>query len=130
VNDQNLKPFQPGHPGGPGRPPGPDKELRKYTRQLIAETVTKLLELTKDELDDLTKKKDVPSLESTLARVILKCHSKGEFTDLDKILDRIIGKVPQKFEGELTGAAGAPILPPVIHLHPVAGKLTAPPPAP
>lgn len=115
---EHLKPyeFKPGESGNPnGRPPGAGKEIRKYTRQLIGETVTKLLEQTCDELEETAKRKDTPAIEATVARVILKCKSKGEFTDLDRILDRIIGKVPQKFEGEFGGPGGIPLTPPVFN---------------
>lgn len=102
--------FQPGNPGGPGRPPEADPRLKAFTKKEIQESVCKLLRLTVRELSALAQENDTKSLDVIIAHTIKECIKKGDFWALDKMLERVIGKVPQK--QELTGADGAPLTPP------------------
>lgn len=123
ANEENLKPFPPGVSGNPnGRPPEATRELKKYSKQLIAEVVNRLMAISYVEVKTISEQEDAPMIEQTIAKVLLKCHKHGDFSDLDKILDRVIGKVPQKVENEMFGPGGQPLTPPVIHYHPVAPK--------
>lgn len=108
----NLKPFQAGNPGGPGREPGYRKQMREYTKKHICKVFNEMCEMTVNEIEKIGSDKDETELRSIVARVMMRCRAKGEFGDLNMILDRIIGKVPQKTE--LTGEDGSPLVPATI----------------
>ena len=93
--------FKPGWEGGPGRPPSPlaEKEVRKYTREHVGDVMNKVMELSDKELETLLSDPDVPQFEKVVAKVMLTARTSGDVSNLDKLLDRIIGKVPQKIEG-------------------------------
>lgn len=119
--DTQFKPGQSGNPNG--RPPLAGA-LRNYTKTSVAEAFNKLMAMTEAEIDELSRRPDTPGLEKIVARVILKAIAQGTFGEVDRILDRFIGKVPQKFEGELGAPGGIPLIPPtvVIHSHPSPGQ--------
>lgn len=121
ANEENLKPFKPGESGNPnGRPPEACKALKKYTKKAISETFVELLEATIPELREIKANKQEKSIRAAIASVILKCWRKGESRDIDAILDRIIGKVPQK--AEIAGSDGEPFGPtpaPIIQFVPL-----------
>lgn len=95
--------FRPGQSGNPaGRPPSSisEKELRKFTRELVADTINKVMELTDAELDFLLSDPESTQFEKAVARIMLNARKDGEFGQIDKLLDRAIGRVPQKLEGD------------------------------
>lgn len=102
--------FKPGHPGGPGRPPEAPAALKQFTKKEIAECVCRMLKMTVDELVRFSKHPEATALEVIVSSVIRECMKKGDFWALDKMLERVIGKVPLK--QELTGADGTPLTPP------------------
>ena len=114
--------FKPGQSGNPsGREKDPLKGIKNYTKQHIADTFNELCEKTNDELEEISQSKTEPMLRVIIARVMIKAKAKGEYGEIDKILDRCIGKVPQKIEGELGGFGGAPLPTPHITYISVSG---------
>ena len=105
------KKGQSGNPSGRPKESITLKELKKYTREHIAEVINRLLELPSAHLQHMSKNPDTPVFEQIVARVLLRCQRVGNFVDIDRMLDRIIGKVPQRSETELSGV---PLVPPVI----------------
>jgi len=59
----------------------------------------------------------ISTLDMVVGCALKESMKKGDFWALDKMLERIIGKVPQKTE--MTGADGVPFLPPVMNFNPV-----------
>lgn len=118
ANEQNLRPFRLGQSGNPaGRPPEAAREAKQYTKAVTTEAFNRLIGLTEAELVEIARRSDSPGIDKVVARVITKCIAQGTFGEFDKILDRIIGKVSQKFEGELGAPGGIPLTPPVIHYY-------------
>lgn len=119
----NLKQywFKEGCAPGPGRPRMTDeeKEVRRFTRESISEAINTIAELKDAEVETLLSDPDATQVEKIVAKVLLVARSTGDFTQMDKLLDRCIGKVPQKLEGEFFGKGGAPLVPPAIILQPV-----------
>jgi len=111
--------WKEGKPGGPGRPPMSDEEkaLRRFTREHVGEVINKLMELTDNELALLWRDPNVPQFEKLVAKVMQTARQNGNFTPIDNLLDRCIGRVPQKMEHG--GVDGAPLVPPVINYNPV-----------
>ena len=105
--------------GGPGRPPMSDDEkaLRRFTRDHVGEVINKLMELTDSEITLLFSDPSVPQFEKLVAKVMLTARQDGNFSPIDSLLDRCIGRVPQKTEH--SGPEGAPLVPPVINYNPV-----------
>ena len=95
--------FKPGQSGNPaGRQPDTtiEKEVRKFTREHVSEVYNKIIDMDKGELDALLADPAVPVFEKAVARAVLNAEKDGSVGGaLETILERIIGKVPQKIEG-------------------------------
>lgn len=125
--------FQPGVSGNPAGRPASGlalKELRKFTREHVADTFNKVMDMTDEELTELMADKETPVFEKACAKAVQKARESGDMGQIHTMLERIVGKVPQKFEGEFTGPGGAPLPPPVLQLMPVQSLVPAPPEAP
>jgi hypothetical protein len=107
--------FKKGCPGGPGYPRG-KKKITSFTRQMTALEVSgifdRLMKMTKTELEEYAKRPDITALDLTVARALIKGWMIGDMRNVNTLLERIIGKVPDKLEH--TGAAGMPLVPPQI----------------
>lgn len=100
ANEKNLRPpWKPGQSGNPsGRPKDPPgmSELRKLTRQTYKELVELML---LDKWDELAKIRANPKerpLKRLLASVLVQADRKGDIHALDKLLERVIGKVKEE----------------------------------
>ena len=128
---EHLKPYQfkPGQSGNPtGRPPEAPAELKNYTKKEIAEVLCRMMKMTVDELVRFSKDPDATALEVIISSVIRECMKKGDFHTLDKMLERVIGRVPQKTE--LTGNEGEPFFIPPAVFAPVRPSKAAEPEKP
>lgn len=94
--------FKEGNPGGPGRPIKPDseKEVRKFTREHVSEVFNKIIDMKGSEIELLLADPEVPLFEKAVARGVWNSSTSGSTASLENVLERIIGKVPQKFEGD------------------------------
>lgn len=112
--------FAPGNAGGPGRPPDAPAALKQFTKKEIAEVVCKMLKMTIPDMIRYAKQQEATALEVIVSSVITQCVKKGDYWTFDKMIERVIGKVPQKTE--LTGADGEPFGPtpaPIIQFVPL-----------
>ena len=133
-NLSGLRPYkkgQSGCPGGRGKySPTVPKIFKTYTATLISETYNKLINLSHKEIAEISRSLyDHPIIEVVVAKAILREWKDGTLHRTETVLDRIIGKVPQK--QELSGASGAPLMPPqiVITKHESLPEPVQPPPA-
>lgn len=108
-----------GNPDGRPKLENSEKELRRYTREHIADVINKVGELKDAEVQLLLSDPDSTQMEKVVAKVMLTARSEGTFSELDKMLDRAIGKVPQKTELEMGALGGGPLPPTTIILEPV-----------
>lgn len=110
---KNLKaPWKKGQSGnkdGATKDKVSQRVLRKYTKDEIASTLNRLMETSMDELDKIRWAEDVPAIEAVVASVLFWARANGDWSQVEKLLDRCIGKVPQKLEGEGFGGGAVPI---------------------
>lgn len=102
---KQLTPFKPGHKkmGGRTKDPLAVKALKTYTKETIAELFKELMEAPRNSLLSIALAPNSTGIRAALARAIYA----EDFSTIDKILDRCIGKVPQRMEG----ADGKPLIP-------------------
>ena len=107
-----FKKGQSGNPGGLKKGVVPKAVLKQWTRLSVAEAYNKYMMMTIPELRRASDSLFLPSLEVVVARAIIRDRLEGELDNMERILDRAIGKVPQR--QELGGIDGVPLLPPSI----------------
>lgn len=126
-----LAPYQfpPGKSGNPnGRPKGVKGLLKKMTLIERVNLYNKILHMTLGELEEFVKDPDTPVNEVLIGLAVVKDCKEGKMDNYERLLERIIGKVPQK--NEVTGADGAPIVPPNIVFSPVSPSVPKAPETP
>jgi hypothetical protein len=91
--------FKPGWKGGPGRPklPAEVKQTRRLTQIELIQTGSKIWRMTKTELEAFVQDPENPIGELAIAKVILN-SSGGNLDALELILNRMVGKVPEKLQ--------------------------------
>jgi len=103
-NPQNLKPFRPGVSGNKkGRPKIRDnlKEVKLMTKSDMRRLIQKIVDMTPQELIDLSTNMEVPALEMMLASVAVNAIKHGDQSKINFLLERTIGKVADKHEYEI-----------------------------
>ncbi len=94
--------YQAGVSGNPaGRPPQTPEEraLRKVNRKEFEELVNILLHTSVEELQTIANDKTNTGMTMMLASIIAKAIKYGDQRRMDFFLNRLIGKVPERFEG-------------------------------
>jgi hypothetical protein len=87
--------------------------LFKYTKQSVALLINELMDITKNDLITMCADGNTPALKYAIAKAIIN----EDFKAIDSLLDRAIGKVPQKTE--LTGYDGGPLFTAQVIIQPV-----------
>ena len=102
-----FKPGEKRNPGGLCAGEVAKKEFKVHTQASIAEAFSKCLKLSQNELTLLTNNADIPMAEQVVARALLADSKAGVMYNIEKVLERILGKVATK--AEITGKDGAPL---------------------
>jgi hypothetical protein len=107
LESRQWLPGQSGNPHG-GRIHNPIlRALKAMTRTEVAEIGTLLVELDLGALERIAVSRTEPALRVWFATIAVNAIKKKDFFAFDGLLNRIIGKVPDR--NEITGAAGGPI---------------------
>lgn len=95
--------FKKGESGNPnGRPALPEKvkQLKKFTAAELEELITALLGLTDEERKAVLADPNATTIKKCIASVLTKAGEQGNMSQLDMVLNRVIGKVKEKIEHE------------------------------
>lgn len=95
------------NPGGLHKGELAKKVFRQHTQASIVDALSKVLRLSQNQIEELTTAKNIPMAEQVVAKALLADADHGVLLNFEKILERILGKVPVKTE--ITGKDGSPL---------------------
>jgi hypothetical protein len=91
--------FKPGQSGNPNGRPKTDPEvirIKELTTSEFCRVMEEIMQLPVDKLAELASSKTAQSLVGTLAACWLKARAKGDWDTLERMMVRLIGKVPDE----------------------------------
>lgn len=97
----NLKPFLPGQSGNPSGRPKVDpeiKKLRDLTKEQFKEIAEFIIQGDATTLREYKTRPGVTVLQQWIASVAITAIQRGDMASLDKLLDRLIGKVKEQVD--------------------------------
>ena len=91
---RGLRPWEPGQSGNPaGRPPDiVGRALKTLTRQDLSDLANVILAGEMRDLRRIAKDPAQPALKALIAQSLLGAYDRREFTTIDRILDRLVGR--------------------------------------
>lgn len=122
-NGPNLKLWkkgQSGNPGGMKKGVVAKHEWKMHTRASVAETFSRYVNATTEDLKLVKQNNHLPILDVIIAGALLRDRLEGELDNTERILDRCIGKVTQI--QEFQGIGGTALIPPSFTFVPVDAK--------
>ena len=95
--------FKKGNPGGPGRPRlEPElKAVQPLKKDEVRKRLTAYLRMNVGELEKIVDDKKRPSLDVWIAQLALKGIRDGDYTRMNFIFDRIVGRVKDEVEHKM-----------------------------
>lgn len=93
--------FKPGQSGNPGGTSKVDRELmviRKLSKEKFKDLANILISGTREDLERMLAKPDTTALTEMVIKVVLGIAERGDMTSLDRLLDRLIGKVKDEVD--------------------------------
>lgn len=87
-------------PNPAGRPPFPPelKAVRKLSPALVAGMISRYARMTKGEIEAVIEDRTTRSIDLTICKILLKSVEDGDYSRLNFLLDRSIGKVKESVE--------------------------------
>lgn len=98
------KNFEPGNNANPnGRPPLPSdlKAARNLNKIEVSRIINKFMNMSSAEMTEELSKPDSKALETMIGKIISEAVKLGDYTRVDFLLNRMIGKVTDKVEHKL-----------------------------
>lgn len=92
--------FKPGQSGNPkGRAVLPIKGvLREVTKEVLGRVIEEALAGNIDNIFKISQSPEVSAMEAILAKCLFEAYKKGDYTTYEKIIERIVGKIPVVLE--------------------------------
>lgn len=95
-HEKQWRKGQSGNPGGLRKGEVARKALKRFTQAALAEAFSKVMRLTPKEVMDGSSAKNMPMVEHVVACALLADAENGTLSNLEKIMERIVGKVYNK----------------------------------
>lgn len=92
-----FKPGQSGNPGGRIANPIPNA-LKKLTGQSLRKIIKAVVKGNVDEIKRIAKDPKSSGLEVAIAACFVKAIDRGDYTTVEHMLQRIVGKIPDRLE--------------------------------
>lgn len=96
-----FKPGQSGNPGGKIANPIPNA-LKKLTNQSLVKIIKAIVKGNLDEIKRIAKDPTSSGLEVAIAACFIKAIERGDYNTVEHMLQRIVGKIPDKLLVEST----------------------------
>ena len=91
--------YQKGQSGNlKGRPRDMLKAVKKLTKDELEDIASLVIKSTVEDLRKILKDPDTTAIRVMIVRVVIKIIEKGDMDSLDKLLNRMIGKVKDKVD--------------------------------
>lgn len=89
------------NPGGQGKLPPALKAVKLLTPKTFARVFSKFAEMPKAEMDEVIRNPNTSVLELAVCSAFYSAITKGDFKHLTWMLDRVLGKIPEKAQSEI-----------------------------
>jgi hypothetical protein len=111
----NLKKIKKGEVRNPGGRPKGDPildKLKKLTVEELEELVNVLIKGNIGELRRISKDENTSVIKAMVTAVAIKIISRGDMASLDKLLDRLVGKIKERVEhsGTINGGSAPQVI--------------------
>ena len=116
---RKIKPGQVLNPNGARGKGIAKKDLKRITQQSVADAFNHLIHQPVSELKRIVESTESSGIDSVVAKAILVDIKEGHMANLGKILERVIGPIPQVVKGQYSGPDGEPLVPPSITFAPL-----------
>lgn len=93
---RDIKPGQVLNPKGRPRVDYGVKVAKLYSQNELIMSISRLIKLNADELKEVLKDPKTPACDAVIASVMIKSILKGDMSQFDQILNRVIGKVKDR----------------------------------
>lgn len=99
-NHKNLKPFKKGQSGNlKGRPPDAlNRVMKKLTKEELEDVATFIIKGDCEELEKVLNDKKTSVIKSMFASCVNKVIKTGDMDAMEKVLNRLIGKVKDQID--------------------------------
>jgi len=98
------------------------KDVKLLTQEALSKVFNSLVHQSRTVLEAILASKESSGIEAVVAKAIIVDIKEGHMSNLAKVLERIIGPVPQVIKGQYSGPDGIPLLPPSITFAPLLPK--------
>lgn len=96
--------FRPGQSGNPsGRPKLPEdlKKARRLNQIAVGRIINEYMNLSITELKFELEDESTSALEAMIGKIIIEAHKVGDYSRVNFLFDRMIGKVTEKVEHKM-----------------------------
>lgn len=93
---RDIKPGQVLNPNGRPKKDFGVKISQQYTQNELIVSISRLIKKNADELRAVLKDPSTPACDAVIASVMIKSIIKGDMTQFDSVLNRVIGKVKDR----------------------------------